>query len=169
MARFSSLCAHRPLADDRTHLHCFERFFTNRCEEVNNYSGWMTRSFCDGSSRFAYRRVDTRQDRSVPHRIAGRVQMDTVDGVMFGHGRQSDKAGSGLLGELRQDRVVAVDRRTVSAFIATALLSCVQVVSGDNAARLLAIWSAETWLVKIKRLTAAAACSRWSASPAVRL
>jgi hypothetical protein len=41
-------------------------------------------------------------------------------------------------GELRQDRVVAVDRRAVFAFIATALLSCVQVVSGDNAARLLA-------------------------------
>jgi hypothetical protein len=95
--------------------------FTNRCEEVNNYSGWMTRSFCDGSSRFAYRRVDTRRDRSVEHRIAGCFQMDTVDGVMFGHGRQSDKAGSGLLGELRQDRVAAVDRRAALAFIATAL------------------------------------------------
>jgi hypothetical protein len=36
-------------------------------------------------------------------------------------GRQSDKAGSGLLGELRQDRVAAVDRRAALAFIATAL------------------------------------------------
>jgi hypothetical protein len=91
MARFSSLGADGPFADDRTRLHCFERFLANRCEEVNNYSGRMTRSFCDGSDRFTCCCIDILQDRIIPRRITGRVRMDTVDDVMFGHGRQCDK------------------------------------------------------------------------------
>ena len=64
---------------------CFERFFANRYEEVNNYSGWMTRSFYERSGRFAYRSVDTPQDRLEPTpRIAGGVQADTIDGEVLG-------------------------------------------------------------------------------------
>jgi hypothetical protein len=100
MARFSSLGADGPFADDRTRLHCFERFFANRCEEVNNYSGRMTRSFCDGSDRFTCGCIDTLQDRFVPRRITGRVRMDTVDGVMFWHGRQRDNAISDRCGSV---------------------------------------------------------------------
>jgi hypothetical protein len=122
MARFSSLCADRPLADDRTRLHCFERFVhksLRRSEQLFRVDDkkllrWL-KQICISTRRHPARSLGPQ------HRIAGCVQMDTVDGVMFGHGRQSDKAGSGLLGELRQDRVAAVDRRAALAFIATAL------------------------------------------------
>ena len=158
MARFPSPLA-RPFR--RTHLHCFERFFTNRCEEVNNYSGWMTRSFCDGSSRFAYRRVDTRRDRSVQHRIAGCVQMDTVDGEMFGHGRQSDKAGSGLWRAPAGSRCSCRSSHRLR-FHRHRLVKLRSSCKRRQCRPAVGEWSAETWLVKIKRLTAAAACSHCS-------
>src|SRR6266481_8885729 len=110
MARFSSRRADRPLADDRTQLHYFERFVTNRCEGLNTYSGRMTSDKAISSSRFTKHRLDPLQHRLVPDVVAGRVQMDAINGVMLRHCRQRNERRMGFLAEFGQDCVVAIDR-----------------------------------------------------------
>jgi hypothetical protein len=88
MARFSSLSALYGRIRSARKRASSMRFGTNRIEEVNNYSGQMTRIFVTLSARFAERGLDPVQNGPVPDFIAGPVQMDTVQGVMFRHGRQ---------------------------------------------------------------------------------
>lgn len=93
MARFSSPARLRALGVGREArvFNVLNDFDTNRFEELNNYSGRMTRQIVVISAGLAEDRFDPLQNRLVPDLVTGRVEMDTIEGVMLRHSRQRNE------------------------------------------------------------------------------